>query len=165
MIYKQYEMLSEYLITSDGNVIELDTMCQVDLIPDNVVRNQINYKLLTDETFYSSIKDCDVRLWRRYESNDIIRMYNSPKAIVFNSTQVVTDTTKSAQVIKSAQVATIISAQVEESAQVSAGKSAQVSINGIVYKSISDASAQVNINRRTIKKRLEDPSNKAYYYL
>lgn len=158
--YKQYESLGDYLLTDRGLVYELDTMQQVELVPDNVHRNNYGYKLLSDDTVYLETKNKIIRLWRRYTPEDIIKMYNSKQAKVF------TDAVPSAQVTQSAQVvsAQVIECTGSESAQVKAGKSAQVVINGTVYKSISDASTQLNINRRTIKKRLDDALNADYAY-
>ena len=127
---RTYDMLSSYAISEQGRVIELDTMDFVQLT------SQDNYKLLTDEEVYLETKNKTIKLWRRFTVEDIIKMYNSPKAKPFSESP---------------------------TSSITIGTSAP--LNAQVYKSISEASAQLGINRRTIKKRLDDPLNTDYIYL
>lgn len=82
--YKQCMPLGDYLLTDRGLVYELDTREMVPLIPDNVSKHEYNFKLLTDDTVYLETKNKTIRLWRRYTPEDIIKMYNSKQAKVFN---------------------------------------------------------------------------------
>lgn len=163
---RMIDNLTDYLLLDSGSVVEKDTGEVVQLTYKN------DYKLLTDEKVWLDTKQNHIRLWRRFTVDEVMKMYNSPKATLCDigvdsyallSGQVectgVTSPPKSAQV-ETAQVCTG-----DESAQVVAGKSAQVRINEVVYKSISDAATQLSINRRTIKKRLDDEANSAYVYV
>lgn len=149
---RQTRMLSDYLLLGNGSVMEADTLDGVQLTDKG------NYKLLTDEKVWLDTKQTHIRLWRRFTAADIMKLYEQGKHVDIDAQ--LTDTPLNAQVPTECT-----GTQVEESAQVTAGKSAQVCINAQVYKSISDASAQLSINRRTIKKRLDDPSNHDYTYV
>ena len=136
--------LKDYSISLQGKGIEVANIESGELLTKE---NDNTYKLLTDETVYLTIKKKTIRLWRRFTDDMLRKLYDQSKPIDTNAPA------KSAQVTKTT------------SAQVKAGKSAQVSINGHMYQSISEASAQLNINRRTIKKRLDDDANTDYLYV
>lgn len=163
VVMRLIENLTDYLLLDSGAVIERDTQDVVQLT------HKGNYKLLTDETVHLYTKGYAVRLWRRFTPDDIVKMYKSNSSYPANLDDVVTSAPVAGQVEctggTSAQVETAQVCTGDESAQVVAGKSAQVRINEVVYRSISDAAAQLSINRRTIKKRLDDESNLAYTYM
>lgn len=154
---RQTRMLSDYLLLGDGSVMEADTLDGVQLTDKG------NYKLLTDEQVWLDTKQKHIRLWRRFTVADITKLYGQGKDIDIDAQ--LTDAPLNAQVPTECTGTQVEECTGEESAQVTAGKSAQVRINAQVYKSISDASAQLSINRRTIKKRLDDPSNHDYTYV
>lgn len=143
---RTYDMLSSYAISEQGKVIELDIMDFAQLT------NQDSYKLLTDEEVYLETKNKTIKLWRRFTVEDIIKMWNSPKA------KPIQLTTLKEEIVQ-------VDGTSDDIVQVKQGKSVQVSINGVVYKSVNEASAQLSIHRNTIKKRLDDPLNTDYTYL
>jgi len=79
MKLKKYEGLSSYLIDEDGSVFTLEGLevSQIRVKPKEYV-----YLLSTDEMFNG------VYLIRRFTSEDIVKAYNSPKAVKCDITQV-----------------------------------------------------------------------------
>lgn len=182
--YKQYDMLSSYAISEEGEVIELDTLDVVELVHDPVRKELLNYKLLTDEEVQLTTKT--IKLWRRFTVDDVKKMYKSDRAKPINLDVHVDNLSKHygevGLMIPVGPIADMpklsipylgtSSVQVDGTSSnmgqvgtTTRGTSAQVSINGTSYKSINDAAIQLNLNRKVIKKRLDDPLNTDYVYV
>lgn len=73
MKFKTYDLLSEYLLGEDGSVLEVSTGELMKITPLK------NYLLQTDETVGTGT----YRLKRRFTVDEVIKMFNSPKAVPY----------------------------------------------------------------------------------
>lgn len=164
---KQIENLSDYYADQNGNVYEMDTQEQIPLLY-NKFQGRQDYKLLTDETVRLETKGKTIRLWRRFTREEIIKLYNSAKAKPIDfGTSLKQPAGQVENYQNSGQVERVSLGQVDFSGQVATkqGTSSKIKINGIIYDSINSAANELAINRKVIKKRLDDEFNGDYTYL
>lgn len=139
MKFKTYDLLSEYLLGEDGTVLELSTGEALNLTPLK------NYLLQTDETIGTGT----YRLKRRYTPEEIIKMFNSPKAKDYKAPSVnslVVDPTPPTHAADETM------------------KLPYLSINGVNYQSARKAAEILGGNYNTILRKCK--ANKdGYFYI
>ena len=161
-MYKRYELLHDYLLTADGNVIELDTLEQVMLIHDPVIKSKLNYKLLTDEKVWLDSKQTYTRLWRRFTVDEVVKMYNSPKATPYD---IEVDATINATVENDATDFVANGVKVDENATLIPDefKRPYVIVAGVAYKNSRAAARATGEHHTTIYRKCK--LNKDGYFL
>lgn len=153
---RKHELLPNYLLEANGDIIDTNTGEIVQLI------NRTEYRLQTAEKVYLETLNKTIELVRRFTKDKIISLYRDAKEVTSFKNKVSQKPEKTLSV-KTAERAETIKNSNSEKTTFSAGQ--QIQINGTTYDSISKASKELNIGKATIDRRLKSSDFPTYIKL